>query len=301
MLKWMNLADVRKGLREMIDTSIAGYILDIIDEGSMNKASQKNQLSQSALSHNITQFEYYIGYDIFERKGRQLLITNEGTAILPQIERIADLEAKMYQLAQPIQPLKVGFSHYSLFLAYTQSYERVYPNRSIQGIVAHPHELTEKLKSGELDSVVTITPLEKNRQIQSTIFCEEPIFVCMSKAHPLAKKIRLSKREIAGETIILPGIWEDSQYFFETMMKREGLTNPILREDDPLIIKELVSSGRCLLFAFESTALIQHELMLACKRIEDISAVCPIIYSHLKGEEAQRKTAHFYQHIVSLY
>jgi LysR family transcriptional activator of nhaA len=58
------------------------YFWVIASEGSITKASQRLRLSQSALSEQLKQFEIAMGSQLFDRKNRQLRLTESGQLAL---------------------------------------------------------------------------------------------------------------------------------------------------------------------------------------------------------------------------
>ncbi|MCV2403572.1 LysR substrate-binding domain-containing protein [Marinomonas sp. C2222] len=68
--------------------------------GSFTSASKELNLSQSAVSRQIQQLEQYFGKPLFQRNSRTLVLTDQGTALLPVVEQtissfMGSLEASM--------------------------------------------------------------------------------------------------------------------------------------------------------------------------------------------------------------
>jgi len=80
--------------------------------GNLTRAAERMNLSQSALSAQIRQLEARLGHDLFERKGRRLVLTEAGRIALDHADRIfgagEELLAALNQTAQARPPLRVG-------------------------------------------------------------------------------------------------------------------------------------------------------------------------------------------------
>lgn len=67
------------------------YFYTIATEGSVTEATKKLKLAQSTLSAQLKQFEEAIGYKVFERKNRKLLLTDVGHRIFEYAHEIFSL------------------------------------------------------------------------------------------------------------------------------------------------------------------------------------------------------------------
>ena len=83
-------------------------LIEAIDEyGSLNKASKKLHLTQSALSHQLKNLEESLGLELFHRMGNQLLFTAAGRALQEQaqtiLEQVSSLEDKLQSIKEDQQ------------------------------------------------------------------------------------------------------------------------------------------------------------------------------------------------------
>ncbi|MBQ9912547.1 MAG: LysR family transcriptional regulator [Firmicutes bacterium] len=53
----------------------------IVESGTMLKASELLYVSQPALSNSIKSLEIELGVDLFERRGKKLVLTNAGRSL----------------------------------------------------------------------------------------------------------------------------------------------------------------------------------------------------------------------------
>jgi len=88
------------------------YFRAVAHEGSLTRAAENLHLSQSALSVQIRQLEGRLGHDLFERRSRQLHLTEAGRIALDHADAIfaggEELLATLDQSGQTRQPLRVG-------------------------------------------------------------------------------------------------------------------------------------------------------------------------------------------------
>jgi len=88
------------------------YFREVAHEGHLTRAADRLNLSQSALSTQIKQLEDRLGHALFDRRGRQLVLTEAGRIALDHAERIfgtgEDLLAALGDGAGRARPLRVG-------------------------------------------------------------------------------------------------------------------------------------------------------------------------------------------------
>ena len=88
------------------------YFREVAREGHLTRAAERLNLSQSALSAQIRHLEDRLGHALFERRGRQLILTEAGRIALDHAERIfgtgAELLAALGDGGHRARPLRVG-------------------------------------------------------------------------------------------------------------------------------------------------------------------------------------------------
>ena len=88
------------------------YFWAVAHDGNLTRTAQRLNLSQSALSVQIKQLEDRLGHDLFERRGRQLHLTEAGRITLDHADAIfstgAELVATLEGAGRARQALRVG-------------------------------------------------------------------------------------------------------------------------------------------------------------------------------------------------
>lgn len=107
----------------------------VCEEGGFNKASKKLHLTQPAVSYQVKMLERQLGVRLFERVGRNLIITKEGKTLRDYCRRFfADFAHIRTQFKEDhnavAEPLRIssvsGFGRYALFpLLCQEKYRRL--------------------------------------------------------------------------------------------------------------------------------------------------------------------------------
>ncbi len=63
----------------------------IVEEGTMLKASEVLYVSQPALSSSLKSLEIELGVDLFERKGKKLILTSAGRSLYESARKSIDI------------------------------------------------------------------------------------------------------------------------------------------------------------------------------------------------------------------
>ncbi|MEY4684708.1 MAG: hypothetical protein RLZ25_1167 [Pseudomonadota bacterium] len=73
------------------------YFWTVVNEGGIARASEKLHLTQPTISSQITQFEQAIGHALFDRAGRNLLLTDTGRDVFDYAEEIFSIGRELTQ------------------------------------------------------------------------------------------------------------------------------------------------------------------------------------------------------------
>lgn len=88
------------------------YFREVANEGHMGRAAERLNVAQSALSMQIKQLEDRLGYPLFERVARTLVLTEAGRIALDHAERIFtagdELIATLNMSGASTPPLRIG-------------------------------------------------------------------------------------------------------------------------------------------------------------------------------------------------
>lgn len=88
------------------------YFREVAHDGNLTRTAERVNLSQSALSSQIKTLEDRLGYQLFDRVGRQLVLTEVGQIALDHADRIfgtgEELLATLARGSAAMPPLRVG-------------------------------------------------------------------------------------------------------------------------------------------------------------------------------------------------
>jgi len=74
------------------------YFYAVAKEGSITKAAQKLNLTPQTISGQLSAFENYLGFELFERKGKRLFLNETGKTVFDYSEDIFTLGNELQQM-----------------------------------------------------------------------------------------------------------------------------------------------------------------------------------------------------------
>jgi DNA-binding transcriptional LysR family regulator len=130
----------------------------IADEGTMSKAALRLNIAQPALSRQIRDLETKLGFGLFERLGRRLILSGEGDRLLADCRNILGAVDALAVRAQSLQHSETGLLKVAatpqtidgVFSTFLRQYSKRFPNVQIQLSEAVGNELFPRLERGEL-------------------------------------------------------------------------------------------------------------------------------------------------------
>lgn len=138
------------------------YFYIIAKYNSLSKASQELFIGISSLSSALKSLENELGYDLFIRHGKKLVLSEEGEKILPFVKRIIEEAKKIhFPLYRMIDrpSFKVGVSE-SVLIFEAGECTCSNDNYTINYVNAAPLELLNQLKQREVDLVITSSVID---------------------------------------------------------------------------------------------------------------------------------------------
>ncbi len=178
---------------------------------SFTRAAGVVHLSQPAISRQIARLENELGVALFERYGRHVETTADGKLLLPLAKTIvsrADDAARLIKERAGTTSSRVSLGSTGTVFAYVLSpilalFIKLYPKIHLDLVEMEDALLEDAVLNGELDCAV-ITAWGSTRAAVLHLLSEE-IYLLVPEDHRLATRSTVSLRELAEESILLPG------------------------------------------------------------------------------------------------
>ena len=188
------------------------YIVALAKTKHFGNAAKACHVSQPTLSVAIKKLESSLGVSIFERHRNHIQLTDIGSSIVDQAQRVLLEASQIKEIAKTNQsqlnsPLKIGAIYTVapyLFPTLIPAIKKRAPNMPLIIQEDYTENLREKLQKGELDAIFIALPFSAPDIIQKSLY-DEQFVVVMRKDHKLAKKKHISKTDLKKEQVLLLG------------------------------------------------------------------------------------------------
>jgi len=194
----------------MISLKQITYILAVEKTLHFKKAAEECSVSQSTLSTAITEMEKQLGFQIFERDNKKVLITPVGAECLKKANSIKLQMDDLYQLGQALKaplsyPMSVGtiptIGPY-LLPKVLPCVRNQYPEFQLRIIEEQSHVLVNKVRSGELDTAILALPYDIEGLL-SFEFWQEDFYWVTHRDNILAQQDEVSSAELQQTQLML--------------------------------------------------------------------------------------------------
>lgn len=201
------------------------YFVSIAECGNFTIAAEKNYISQSALSKQISDLEYELRISLFTRSKGRAFITPEGKALLPYARNILSQSNDLAYQAKLLSKTSSG----NLLIGYSGTYEYDYichiihcfskkhPHSNLSFKREHHGTLNYLIRSGKYDVVFTIQDTNIRGNCINSEIGWIPIIKCkmcviVSISHKLAAKEFVTLKDLEDEQQIIVSKNEDSVF-----------------------------------------------------------------------------------------
>jgi len=220
-------------------------------DGTLTGAAHALNLSQSALSTQIRALEAALGHDLFERRGRGLVLTEAGRIALDHAETIfhaaEDLAATLASAGRVRRPLRIG-ALATLSRNFQMGFIEPLIGRDDVELVLRSGSQAELLRGLEaLSHDVVLTNLVPSRDASSRYLVHEIAAQPVSLIGPHAAR-PLAELPLAGllgsEALVLPTPESALRASFDGLVAQLGVVPRIAAEaDDMAMLRLLARAG----------------------------------------------------------
>ncbi|CAH1192435.1 HTH-type transcriptional regulator GltR [Paenibacillus auburnensis] len=225
--------------------------LVVVEAGSFTRAAQKLDYAQSSITAQIQSLEAELGQPLFDRIGKKIMLTDAGRRLLPYAQEIS----RMHSLARDALRSETELSGV-LRIGAPESLAAF----RLPGIIkefrgCHPQvqitlkpgacwELTDFVRTGELDVAFLLQPETEYKDLQCETLIHEAMTMIAPLDHPLMKAAEVEPTDLKNETILHTETGCTYRTLFERHLNSHGVfPDPNLEFWSIEAIKQCVMSG----------------------------------------------------------
>ncbi|MEU2263210.1 LysR family transcriptional regulator [Streptomyces sp. NPDC019645] len=204
-----------------VDTRLLRSFVAVSEEGSLTRASERLFVSQPALTKQIRQLEVLLGVGLFTRSRAGMALTEPGRVLARRVPSLlADWDEVLRETkgaaSRAERVLRVGFLAGAANEAtpgIVQEFARRRPGWRVEMRQAAWSNPSAGLADGDVDVALLRLPFPGQGTLRVEQLFEEPRWVALPSAHPLAGYEELSFRDLWDEPFVAAppetGPWRD--------------------------------------------------------------------------------------------
>ena len=227
------------------------YFWAVAHEGSLTRAAELMNLSQSALSVQIQKLERQVGHPLFERLGKKLVLTEAGHIALDYADTVfqAGDELMSTLSGRPLatrQILRVG-ALTTLSRNFQLEFLRPLVGRTDVELIVRSgtfRDLIAQLEAHAIDVVLAngVPPRDSRSLLRNHLLNEQPASLV---GRPPRRKPRFRfPYDLRTEPILLPSLDSDIRVAFDRILELAGIRPNILAEVDDMAMLRLLARER---------------------------------------------------------
>lgn len=227
------------------------YFVKSAEYLNFSVAAKHLYITQSTLSQQIKQLEFELGFELFLRNSRHILLTEAGEEFLPfarkTIQDAEDGVQRLYDLQNvKTGTLRVGVT-YSLSTVLTEgvmSFMKEFPGIRLEIFYKTVDELLLLLREHKVDFILSYKPLFNAPDVESMPLFENTLALVVAKEHKLATRNKIALQELAGIPLVLPSKGLQARMMLDKLLEgRDIHLTSNLELNETNILLQVVATG----------------------------------------------------------
>lgn len=166
-----------------MDLSELRIFVAVVDAGSVSRAAAALHRVQSNVTTRLRQLERGLGVELFERRGKRLLISEAGRALLPLAREMIALAQQAQEAVRPDVPrgrLRLGAMESTASVRLPRPLRLLREQHAALAVAlrtGNPQEMADAVREGTLDCALVAAPVDAQLFDSEVIYREPLVFV----------------------------------------------------------------------------------------------------------------------------
>jgi DNA-binding transcriptional LysR family regulator len=212
----------------------------VVEQTSLNRAAERLNMTQPALSRRIARLERELGVSLFRRSGKRLELTAAGKLtyeyalelrrfhgeFLRRLHTFVSEEARVVTIGASLTTLQTTLP--GMIMALTEKH----PDLEIKGVTGKSHEIVSLVKERKVDFGVVGSAVRDDPAVTSVPLFDDHLVLVLPRTPYTLERNRLEMRDLNGFPMILfaPGTW--FRKLTDELFRRHGVKPDIRMEID---------------------------------------------------------------------
>jgi len=213
------------------------YFLEVAKEESFTKAADKLFISHQVLSNQLKALEKEMGFELIDRSNkRNIRLTDAGHVMFDAWTDMMEIHEKALFQAEKLhsmgqRSLVIGIQDMRFVRSYVVPIIRQLQDSpegfNLEYRLGSPVEMFQMLENRQVDMLIMISSdINPNSPYHCAVLCKDALHLvaAMSVHHPLAKRKKITMKDLKDETILMIGesYSEEAMQRFQNDMEQFG-------------------------------------------------------------------------------
>jgi LysR family hydrogen peroxide-inducible transcriptional activator len=179
------------GMRHELNLHLLEQFVALARTKNFTRAAEELNLSQSALSRAIQKLEDQLGQPLFERKPREVMLTDHGELLLERAQQLLKLMQDIFsELSEAGRRGRIRLGAIPTIAPYLlprllSSFSKAHPDISVIVQEDTTENLIKRCSHGEIDLAILALPILA-KQLEVEALFDEELLLVLPVGHPLA-------------------------------------------------------------------------------------------------------------------
>jgi DNA-binding transcriptional LysR family regulator len=278
------------------------YFVAVAEEQNFTRAAEQVHISQSGVSAQIRQLERELGADLFDRSSRVATLTVAGKAALEHARAaLAAAEALGQAVGEVTHLIRgrltvgmvIGCTITPLFDALA-AFHLAHPGVEVSLLEANSDHLAEGVRSGAIDLALIGAAAVIPEGLEALTIISERLVVAVPEGHPLAKRRRITLRDVCAHPIVCMPSGAGLRAVFDQACAAQRLQPVIaLQASAADAIADLAARGLAVAILSQSMA-ERYADRLTARTIDDVEtpALLALVWKSTRSPATRELLAH---------
>ncbi len=224
--------------------------LSLADTGSFSRTAESLFITQPAVSKRIAALEHSLDCQLFDRLGKEVLLTQAGEALLPGYQRILTELDESRRIISSLKTevsghLKFGTSHHiglHRLPPILRQYTEQYPGVELDIQFMDSEQAASLILKGEIELALITLPEQVADPLAMLPIWADPMKCVVAKDHVLAKQKNITRKDLNKYGIILQSHNTYTRHIVEDALKLNAGTRVIMESNYLETIKAMIQN-----------------------------------------------------------
>ncbi|PUE46481.1 LysR family transcriptional regulator [Limnohabitans sp. 2KL-1] len=202
----------------------------VAELGAFNKAADKLNITQAALTRRIQKLENYLGLRLIERTTRHVALSSVGKDLLPRVRiLVQDMASTFNQLKDVSRSAKGHFTlacvptmATSVLPALIRQYRDKYPGNRIKLVDASAYEIREAIFSQHAEIGLTVQGT-RHPDLEEVPLFDDPLMFYCRQSHALSEKPFVTWSDMNLKDLIVVSSFTGTRIVMNYQLAKKGI------------------------------------------------------------------------------